>query len=305
MHGVLLPSVDRADWLTQRKSGIGASDVAGILGLSPWATPFTVWADKRMDVEDSQTEAMWWGRRLEDLILDEFTLRTGLHVGYRQQLVAHPDHPWVLATPDGIAYEGIPDEPEFDVDADPLGVVDAKSDAGFGRWNDGIPDHIVCQITWQMFATGLENAWVPVLHGGNRFEVYEVPYDKSLADTIFERVSEWRDRYLLGGETPEPDGSEATGKYITGLWPRSEGEAVELSASDLADVGALRGWKEEGKRVDAEIRRLENRLKVKLENAEAGTVDGQPVITWKTQHRDTYTVEASEFRVLRLKKGRT
>ena len=37
---------DRAEWLAWRRSGIGASDVAGILGISPWASPFTVWADK-------------------------------------------------------------------------------------------------------------------------------------------------------------------------------------------------------------------------------------------------------------------
>lgn len=30
---------DRTEWLKARRSGIGGSDIAAILGLSPWATP--------------------------------------------------------------------------------------------------------------------------------------------------------------------------------------------------------------------------------------------------------------------------
>ena len=30
----------RAEWLAQRRTGIGGSDVASILGLSPWRTPY-------------------------------------------------------------------------------------------------------------------------------------------------------------------------------------------------------------------------------------------------------------------------
>lgn len=37
---------DRAEWLEWRRNGIGATDVAGILGVSPWASPWSVWADK-------------------------------------------------------------------------------------------------------------------------------------------------------------------------------------------------------------------------------------------------------------------
>jgi predicted phage-related endonuclease len=38
--------VNRADWLEWRRGGIGGSDVAAILGVSPWRTEFDVWASK-------------------------------------------------------------------------------------------------------------------------------------------------------------------------------------------------------------------------------------------------------------------
>ena len=36
----------RTEWLLERKKGIGGSDAAKILGLSPWGTALDVWADK-------------------------------------------------------------------------------------------------------------------------------------------------------------------------------------------------------------------------------------------------------------------
>lgn len=305
-HGIPIPIDDRDDWLAKRKSGIGASDVAGILGLSPWATPFTVWADKTQALVDEpteETEEMDWGRTLEDLVIDRWEEKTGLHAHARQWLVHHPDHPWVMATLDALAFES-PDvsdpNEEFDI-FDPLGVVEAKTDAGFGMWDEGPPDHVRIQCMWQMFTTGLPRTWVPVLFGGRRHEVYEIEYDEALAKTIFDRVDEWRQLHIVDGEPPEPDDSTITTRKIKDLWPLATIAAVELSDSIAADVEALRGWKEEAKRIDAEIRRLENKLRLELEDAEVGLYAGEPLVTYKTQHRDAYTVEAKDYRVLRLK----
>ena len=37
---------ERAEWLQWRRGGLGGSDIAGVLGLSPWSSPWSVWADK-------------------------------------------------------------------------------------------------------------------------------------------------------------------------------------------------------------------------------------------------------------------
>ena len=36
----------RPEWLALRRKTVGGSDAAGIIGLSKWSTPYTVWADK-------------------------------------------------------------------------------------------------------------------------------------------------------------------------------------------------------------------------------------------------------------------
>ena len=38
--------ISREEWLEWRRGGLGGSDVAGVLGVSPWATPFSVWWSK-------------------------------------------------------------------------------------------------------------------------------------------------------------------------------------------------------------------------------------------------------------------
>ena len=39
--------MDHALWLEERRKGIGGSDVAAIMGLSPWKTAYQVYQDKR------------------------------------------------------------------------------------------------------------------------------------------------------------------------------------------------------------------------------------------------------------------
>ena len=37
---------DRQAWLQERRSGLGGSDVAAIIGASPWKTYAALWAEK-------------------------------------------------------------------------------------------------------------------------------------------------------------------------------------------------------------------------------------------------------------------
>lgn len=72
---------NREDWLKQRKSGIGGSDVAAVLGLSAFRTPTDVYLDKIGEAEPQQaTDSMHFGQLLEDVVAKEFERRTGMKV---------------------------------------------------------------------------------------------------------------------------------------------------------------------------------------------------------------------------------
>ena len=62
-------SMSRQAWLAERRKTIGGSDAAGIVGLSRYATPYTVWADKTGRLpEQEDNEAMRQGRDLEEYV---------------------------------------------------------------------------------------------------------------------------------------------------------------------------------------------------------------------------------------------
>ena len=138
-------------WLTERRSGIGGSDIAGIAGISPWASPWSVWASKvglaADSAPDEWTPSMRLGTDLEPVIGEWFTRETGLTVAGEQTLVRHRRIAHHFATVDGFVL----DSPTT-TSLSALGVFEAKYTAD--AW-DELPDHYVAQVQWQLHCTGL------------------------------------------------------------------------------------------------------------------------------------------------------
>ena len=74
-------SISQIDWLKERQKGIGGSDVAAILGMSPWRTPYQVWEEKTTPIDETAAEddrpALYWGRVLEAPIRQAYADKTG------------------------------------------------------------------------------------------------------------------------------------------------------------------------------------------------------------------------------------
>ena len=84
---VLVDTADlsREDWLDYRRLGIGGSDAAAIMGLSPFATIRDLYFDKIgvtpvIEEEEENWVAKEVGHRLEDLVAMIFAKKTGLEV---------------------------------------------------------------------------------------------------------------------------------------------------------------------------------------------------------------------------------
>ena len=61
--------MSREKWLEARRSAIGGSDAAAIIGLNPYSSPYSVWADKTGRLPDKpDNEAMRLGRDLEEYV---------------------------------------------------------------------------------------------------------------------------------------------------------------------------------------------------------------------------------------------
>ena len=72
------------EWLTYRRQGIGGSDVAAILGISPFRTARDLYDDK-LNIASAVDDTGNWvalemGHLLEPLVAQIFTKKTGLEV---------------------------------------------------------------------------------------------------------------------------------------------------------------------------------------------------------------------------------
>ena len=94
-------SKNRVIWLKERRTGIGGSDVSAILGISSYASPYTVWADKLgLLPEREYTEAMRQGVDLEAYVSRRFCEETGLKAHRKNRIIRTPAYPYSLANID-------------------------------------------------------------------------------------------------------------------------------------------------------------------------------------------------------------
>ena len=90
----------RSDWLKYRQLGIGGSDAAAVLGISPFRTARDLYYDKLGIVTaDDQVNrvALEIGILLEPLVATIFARKTGLKIFQRKFMYQHPQYPWMLA----------------------------------------------------------------------------------------------------------------------------------------------------------------------------------------------------------------
>lgn len=293
---VTITQSEREAWLERRRSGIGASDVAGIVGLSPWASPWSVWVSKVMPVDDDgASEAMEHGQRAEPMLKQWFEDRTEFWVLGEQQEAQHPEHPWALATLDGSVFEahGGCDDLELR-----LGIAEWKVTSD-PPWDHGVPLYYQCQAQWSMFVTGAERTFFGVLHiafGRPTFRVYEFQRDQADIDYLYDACRRFWFDHVTTGIPPQTDGTEATTDALATAYPDGS-DAVIADLEHLSAIALVRQWRQAVKDAETQLEAARNALKALIGESESIIeldVKGKPktLASWKAESRTTIDPEA-------------
>ena len=279
---------ERAEWLAWRRQGLGSSDVAAIVGLSPWATPYSVWAEKtgRYVGHDDDDDVKEFGRRAEPMLAPWFEDLTGYRATDWQHRATHPDWPIARATCDALVRRGR---------AAPLGVLEMKTTGWQRDWEE-LPDHYHCQTQWQLAVTGLPDGWVFALHG-RRPAIYPVRRsDADIAWLLDRAQAFWRD-HVEADVAPPVDGHHATTAALAGI--ARDAAAVDITGH-LEDLRAYRAAATEATAAKKHADELANRIKAALGDHEIGTVNDVPAATYAQRRRKAYSVEATTYRALHV-----
>lgn len=290
-------SASHEEWLEMRKTGIGGSDSASALGLNPYRGRYSLYAQKTSEfVDDEDNERMYWGRKLEVPILEAFEERTLTPVQRYPRMLRSRKYPWMTVNLDGYT-DGA--------------VVEAKNVGArmVHEWEDdrggpAVPDHYSLQGQHACVVTGLPGVWFVVLIGGQELRWIYVERDDALCEVLIEALRKFWD--LIQNRTPPPvDGSASTTKALKQQFSDAIAASTDVDPVMVNWLVRRAQLKAQARDLKAEIEGYDNSIRAALGNYEVGEVNGEVVVTWKSQIRKSYTVEAGSFRKLHVPKSKT
>lgn len=264
------------EWLMHRQKSIGGSDASAIIGLNPWSSPYSVWADKLGKTPPKEdNEAMRQGRDLEFYVAQRFSEATGKKVRRENNILINPMYPFAHANVDRMVVGE-----DAGLECKTTSALNMKNFK-----NGAFPDTYYVQCVHYMMVTGCKKWYLAVLVLNKEFMVFEIERDEEEIKALAEsEAAFWK--HVQDNTPPATDGAEATSNAISILYPESNDETVNLFAyeTDLQEYMALASHIKELEKMKDEAA---NRVKAFLGEAGKGVTDNYKV-SWTSSTRSTF-----------------
>lgn len=264
---------------------VGSSDVAAIMGLSPWSSPWSAWGrltglTERYNQSDTPAQAR--GRMMESAIGARFAeeyaveLEPGPPIG--EPGLIGPE-PWMHARHDfAVVYTDALLECKttkvFDDDWGPPGT-------------DLLPPYYHVQCVWQMAVLDYSLTYLAAFGMfRDEWRVYIIHRDMDVERGVVDYVRAWYQRHVVGGDPPPVDGSSACSSLLAGRIAAKD-EAPMREATDderyLVDQ-----YRMVSTRLDLEASTkalLRQQLAERIDDAAGLTVDGKRLVSLRRSVR--------------------
>lgn len=270
-----------ADWLTARRRGLGASEVASALGLpGAYETPWLVWARKtgRHTPEFDGNDATNLGNGLEPWLIS--SARTLIGAQWVDQtafrLYESVEHPWLLASPDAGVWSTLQTPADALVECKTAGLVEPFAAREWTRTD--VPLRVEVQCRMQMAVLGIATVnWVVGLVAGIGLHTWPVEWNPATEDQLIRAAGAWWETHVVGGA--EPAMMPADNATMNAVYPTVEG-AAELPVEAEFVLEEYRSAVAEGSAAERRRKELAATLKRMLAGATVGTLNGAKAVTW-------------------------
>lgn len=289
--------MSREDWLLERKKGIGGSDVACILGMNKYKSPFALYNEKKSDaVEDIDSEAMRIGRDLEEYVAKRFAEASGIKVRKEHAILINDDFPFIRANVDRLC----------------VGAKAGLECKTASAWNEKnfknaeFPFNYYVQCCTYMAVTGLPTWYLAVLIMGREFKIYKLTTRATEAETPPEwcesvtvvpasdidiLIGSCRDFWENNIEKNVPPAiyNTADDVAITSICNPEKGNEIDLTAvaDKLSEITSL---KEQIDELTNQKKQAEQEVKMFMKDNGRGYTDGYNV-TFSKSSRTTYDMK--------------
>ena len=261
------------EWLALRRGYVCGTDAGAIIGLNPYNSAFSVWAEKTGQVPEFQGNiSTRVGSYLEDLVARLFMEETGKKVQRLNRMIVNHAYPWAAAN----------------IDREVIGedaILEIKTTTSIGairKFRDGdYPEQWYGQIVHYMAVTGVQRAYLAALENNRELRIFELERNEDEIRALMDAEKAFWENYVLPKKTPPVDGHSATSETIKQLFPFAGGDVADLS--DMEDVFSQRkALKAQQEALKTQIDKLDNQFKVRMENADKACC-GPYSVTWKEQ----------------------
>lgn len=330
----------REGFLQERKKGIGGTDMAVILGLSPYKTPLQLWLEKTGRAEDipqpDAEERMYWGTVLEDVVARRYADLNGCRIQRINDPLVHPggilrgNIDRAIINP---AIAGNVRVKDGRLTTDKILEVKtahamAQNSADWGApGSDEIPQHYWIQVQTYLGLSQYPVADLAVLFGGQKLATYTIRADGDLFADLVSEAGAWWQKHIVADLPPEAstedDARRLWKSHVAGKEKIVDvliADAVQQLAETKAAISAL----------EQEEQDLRDVILSDFGDAEAISYMGRKLATWKQNKpsqktdwkavagsladqidpeifaliRDQHTVTTEGTRVLRLSKAK-
>ena len=250
--------MNREQFLLDRKKGIGGSDVASILGVSPFRTALEVYHDKTSPELslDEPTEDMQRGVRVEKYILQEYAERSEVELNTNIPTIVDQEYQFMRAN----------------IDAKVVGqnvVIEAKSTkAPISSWEKGILEYYKAQVAYYAMLTNADYVEVPVLFSGWKYACFTYWRNAEYEAGIKEAVINFWQEHVVKGIPPKPTNTEE----LKAVYPTLEEKKTIKADNDIREkVYRLQEAQEQRKELEKQEKTLKTQIQVYM--GDAGYLD--------------------------------
>jgi len=248
----------RETFLLDRKLGIGGSDIAPIMGLSPFATPLDVYRDKMNPevIYEEESEDLKRGARVEKYILQEYSEVNNCSLETNLPPFIHLEYPFMRGN----------------IDAKVVGqnvIVEAKSTkCPIAKWEEGIPEYYRTQVAYYAMLSNADRVDVPVLFSNWQYACFTYWRDYEYEAHIKKAVIDFWNNHIVAGIPPEP----STPAELQAVYPKIDDAKTIKADSEIRETVSL--WQETSLR-RRELEKQEEKLKIEIQNfmGDAGILD--------------------------------
>ena len=270
----------KEEWLALRKKlGVGGSDAGAVIGMNPYKSAYTLWAEKTGRVPEFEgnliTEV---GSYLEAFVAELFERETGKKVRRKNRMLVNDAYPFAFA----------------DVDRLVVGekaLLEIKTTNSIPimkqlRNSSEFPEAYYAQVVHYLAVSGLEKAYLAVLINCREFKVFELERDEDEIAALMGAEEEFWCHYVHDDTPPPADGAASTSETITAIYPESNDDTVSLIAYET-DLKQYMNFNALIKDLERQRDEVANRIKAFMGESGRGESDGYKV-SWTSSSRSSF-----------------